>query len=151
MDNQVIKLRNVTKIKFVFMLTALFFPVILLGILQPLADEIGQDISWFPSFLRYFIFVSAVLIISVKLSVYFKILKNEQYAKQVLVKRKDEREIFIRSKTYAFTFKLVIYLLTLAIIVTSFIDVYIFATLLIVFIGMWAAFYFTNIYYNKKY
>lgn len=82
---------------------------------------------------------------------YIRILANNDFAEAEVIKRNDERNKYIKMKSYAMTIKVSLYLLGIALIVTAFINRMIFYTLLGVLLAGLIVYFIELIYYANKY
>ena len=146
------RLKKTTKIKLVFMSISIALPIIIVSILTPLSRRYFSDWVAFPvKILVYIIMVCAVAFIIYKVVYYGRILGSETYAKSVLIKKNDERLLFIKQKYSQFTVKMVVFLLIIGIIVSGFINTVVFTTLCAVLAGVGLTWLLTAIYYRNKY
>jgi hypothetical protein len=100
---------------------------------------------------RYSISVVLEVYLAIKLVKYAKILKNDDYANEYLVSKKDERNSFIKLNSNAVAVKISFMTLMFAMIVAAFINRYVFYTILAVFIVQMGTYYVVKAIYNKKY
>src|SRR5574344_1132672 len=124
------KLRKTTKIKLIIMSLSTLLPIIIL-LTMDLIPNINQN-SALPDLIifRYGILALLEGYIGVKICIYIRILANNDFAEAEVIKRNDERNKYIKMKSYAMTIKVSLYLLGIALIVTAFINRMIFYTLL---------------------
>ena len=144
------RLKKVSKIKLIIMSITTLLPIAILicmELIPNLKESAVSDLIIF----RYGIFVLLEGYIGIKIYVYAKILLDVDFASNELVKRNDERISFIKLKTNAFTIKLVIFLLGIALIITAFINRVIFYTLLSVLLVIIIIYIAVRIYYSRKY
>ena len=98
-----------------------------------------------------FLVLYHIVFIIYKVAYYGRILASDEYAKKVLIKKNDERLIFIKQKYSLFTVKMVVFLMLIAIIVSGFINTIVFVTLLITLAIVGLTWLITMIYYKNKY
>ena len=100
---------------------------------------------------RYSIFVALEGYLGVKIFRYIKILTDADYCDLVLAQRNDERITYIGLRTNALVVKILIYVIGLALIVTGFINIFIFFTLLGVLAAIIIIYISAYLYFHKKY
>ena len=144
-------LKKMAKIKLIIMSLSTLLPIAILLIFELIKPESnGSALSDLVIF-RYGIFVLLEGYIGMKIATYIRILTNIDFATAEHVKRNDERNKFIKLKTDAMTIKISIYVLGIALIVTEFINRFIFYTLLSVLVVYLVSYLFVKFYYCKKY
>ena len=145
------KLRKTTKIKLIIMSLSTLLPIIIL-LTMDLIPNINQN-SALPDLIifRYGILALLEGYIGVKICIYIRILANNDFAEAEVIKRNDERNKYIKMKSYAMTIKGSLYLLGIALIVTAFINRMIFYTLLGVLLAGLIVYFIELIYYANKY
>ncbi len=144
-------LKKMAKIKLIIMSLSTLLPIAILLIFELIRPESeGSALSDLVIF-RYGIFVLLEGYIGMKIATYIRILTNIDFATAEHVKRNDERNKFIKLKTDAMTIKISIYVLGIALIVTAFINRFIFYTLLSVLVVYLVSYLFVKFYYCKKY
>ncbi|MCI5583558.1 MAG: hypothetical protein MR357_07575 [Anaeroplasma sp.] len=145
------KLRKTTKIKLIIMSLSTLLPIIIL-LTMDLIPNINQN-SALPDLIifRYGILALLEGYIGVKIYIYIRILANNDFAEAEVIKRNDERNKYIKMKSYAMTIKVSLYLLGIALIVTAFINRMIFYTLLGVLLAGLIVYFIELIYYANKY
>lgn len=144
-------LKKMAKIKLIIMSLSTLLPIAILLVFELIKPESnGSALSDLVIF-RYGIFVLLEGYIGMKIATYIRILTNIDFATAEHVKRNDERNKFIKLKTDAMTIKISIYALGIALIVTAFINRFIFYTLLSVLVVYLVSFLFVKFYYCKKY
>ncbi len=143
-------LKKTSLIKLIIMCLATILPIVLLIIFEliPKREESAlADLI----IIRYGILVLLEGYIGLKIYKYIKILNSIDYAQNEVIKRNDERNKFIKLKTESMTIKICIYALGIALIVTAFINRFIFYTILGVVLFAVICFIVVNLYYTKKY
>ncbi|MCR5705352.1 MAG: hypothetical protein K6G48_00920 [Acholeplasmatales bacterium] len=146
------RLRKTTKIKLVFMSISIAIPIIIISILTPLSIKHFSDWVNIPvKVLDYVLVAIGEAYVIYKVVYYGRILGSENYAKQVLIKKNDERLIFIKQKYSQFTLKMLIFLLLIGIAVSGFLNTIVFVTLCGVLIALGLTWLITAIYYRNKY
>ncbi len=152
MENQE-HLIKMTKIKLVIMSLSTILPILLLVIFQFCISDLFQEgtVVYDLIVFRYGIFALLECYIGSKIAKYIKILTSIDYASSEVIRKNDERNKFIKLKTESFTIKIVIYLMGIALIVTAFINRYVFYTLLGVLLVNLVTYFIVKIYYSKKY
>ena len=145
------KLRKTTKIKLIIMSLSTLLPIIIL-LTMDLIPNINQN-SALPDLIifRYGILALLEGYIGVKICIYIRILANNDFAEAEVIKRNDERNKYIKMKSYAMTIKVSLYLLGIALIVTAFINRMIFYTLLGVLLAGLIVYLIVLIYYANIY
>ncbi|HIT43774.1 TPA: hypothetical protein IAA91_02945 [Candidatus Avacholeplasma faecigallinarum] len=144
-------LRKTSKIKLIIMSLATLLPLSILFIMEFI--PINNINSALPDLIifRYGIFVLLEGYIGIKISTYIRILTNVDFATNEVIKRNDERNRFIKLKTESLSIKIAIYAVGIALIVTAFINRYIFYTLLSMLLSYIVIYFLVKIYYWKKY
>ncbi len=146
------KLKKTTKIKLIFMSISIAIPIIIISILTPVSLEYFANYVNIPvKVFNYVIVVCGETFVICKVVYYARILSSENYAKKVLIKKNDERLIFIKQKYSLFTVKMMLFLLLIGIIVSGFINTTVFITLCIVLLVTLITWYATMFYYRNKY
>lgn len=144
-------LKKMAKIKLIIMSLSTLLPIAILLIFELIKPESnGSALSDLVIF-RYGIFVLLEGYIGMKIATYIRILTNIDFATAEHIKRNDERNKFIKLKTDAMTIKISIYVLGIALIVTAFINRFIFYTLLSVLVFYLISYLFVKFFYCKKY
>ncbi len=143
-------LKKMSKIKLIIMSLATILPIILLVIFE-LIPNIENSAVADLIIIRYGILVLLEGYIGLKIYNYIKILTSVDYAQSEVIKRNDERNKFIKLKTESMTIKICIYALGISILVTAFINRWIFYTLICVLLFAVISFVIVKIYYSKKY
>ena len=143
-------LKKTSKIKLIIMSLATILPIILLVVLEliPHSEESAlADLI----IIRYGILVLLEGYIGIKIYNYIKILTSVDFAQSEVIKRNDERNKFIKLKTESMTIKICIYALGISLLVTAFINRFIFYTLISVLLFAVITFIIVKLYYTKKY
>ena len=143
-------LRKTSIIKLIIMSLATILPILLLVIFELIPKNEESALADL-IIIRYGILVLLEGYIGIKIVNYIKILTSVDYAQAEIVKRNDERNKFIKLKTESMTIKICIYGMGIALIVTAFINRYIFYTLLGVLLFGVLAFVISKLVYTKKY
>jgi hypothetical protein len=147
------KLRKITKIKVLVSIISAALPLVIVSVLEVLTNLFNAPLSVLPDLMafRYSISVVLEVYLAIKLVKYAKILKNDDYANEYLVSKKDERNSFIKLNSNAVAVKISFMTLMFAMIVAAFINRYVFYTILAVFIVQMGTYYVVKTIYNKKY
>ncbi len=146
------RLRKTTKIKLIFMSISIAIPIIIVSILTPISLEYFADYVNIPvRVFNYIIMVCGETFVICKVVYYGRILASENYAKKVLIKKNDERLIFIKQKYSLFTVKMMLFLMLIGIIISGFINTTVFITLCIVLLVTIITWYSAMLYYRNKY
>lgn len=146
------QLKKSTKIKLVFMSITIAIPLILVFILEAISRKYFENqISISVNVLKYTLLIIAEGLIITRVVMYGVLLGNKSYAEKILIKKNDEREIFIRQKSSVFAIKMMFFLLVMAIFITGFINTIAFVTLCCVLVVLFITTLITSIYYKKKY
>ena len=143
-------LKKTSKIKLIIMSLATILPIILLVVLEliPHSEESAlADLI----IIRYGILVLLEGYIGIKIYNYIKILTSVDFTQSEVIKRNDERNKFIKLKTESMTIKICIYALGISLLVTAFINRFIFYTLISVLLFAVITFVIVKLYYTKKY
>lgn len=146
------RLKRTTKIKLVFMSISIIIPIIAMFILEPLSRKYFSDYVKLPvKVLRDIALAFGEIFILSKILYYIRILSSEAFAKNVLIKKNDERLIFIKQKYAVFTIKMLFFLLLIGIIISGFLSTAVFITLCGVAGVLFITTFITWLYYSKKY
>ncbi len=147
-------LRKVTKRKLAVMLSSMSLPLIIVILMAVIPfDFSGNETSLFERFppLPYILAVLVEAYLAFKNLKYYKVLKDDDYAKYYMIKKNDERNKMIRLYTNALVHKIFIYILGVVLIAAAFVreDLFYYS------LGIAAAFTIVHIivyvYYSKKY
>lgn len=150
MDAAFSRFIRVTKGKCIVMCLATLLPAIIVTVFEPLVSS-HFEVTTTMVMMRYIIFVLFEIYLIYKIVGYFRVLSNKKYAEERFVRSTDERLIFIRQKSYSFTYKFVLYSLCVGLVVTGFINAIAFYTLLIATAYLVIVSLSVRIYYYKKY
>lgn len=143
-------LKKTSKIKLIIMSLATILPIVLIVVFELIPNHENSAVADL-IIIRYGILVLLEGYIGLKIINYIKILTSIDFAQAEVVKRNDERNKYIKLKTESMTIKICIYLLGIALLVTAFIDRFIFYTLIGVLLVGVIVFSIVKIYYSKKY
>ncbi|MGM9969276.1 MAG: hypothetical protein ACI35S_02655 [Anaeroplasma sp.] len=151
MDN-LEKMRQITKKKLIVMILSTALPLLIVLVMQIGNFKIseGSIFSDLP-YLPWIICVIFELYLLFKIIKYARILKNDEFANQIIIKRHDERRKYIVLKSNALVAKIFIYVMGVVIIFTAFVDMNIFWPCLSIFIAFMIIQIIVTAYYNKKY
>lgn len=149
MDN----LRKITKIKLIVMLLSMTLPLAVVLVMALGRFEAIYENSIFLEFqpLPYILAVLVEAYLLYKNLRYVKILKDDEFAEYVLVKKNDERNKAISLYSNALVHKIFMYVLGVALIFTAFMDAgyfYVVGALVLAFAIIHIA---VGIYYHRKY
>ena len=116
-------LRKRSKLKLIVMSLSMTLPIFIVFLLGFGGFEFGEN-SVFLVFEPLPYIVCGVFIAGLiyKVCNYAVILKNDKYAEKVLIKKNDERNKFIKVKSYGLASQIFIYVMGVACILTAFID-----------------------------
>ena len=142
-------LKKTSKIKLIIMSLATILPIVLIVVFELIPNHENSAVADL-IIIRYGILVLDIPI-GLKIINYIKILTSIDFAQAEVVKRNDERNKYIKLKTESMTIKICIYLLGIALLVTAFINRFIFYTLIGVLLVGVIVFSIVKIYYSKKY
>ncbi len=143
-------LKKTSKIKLIIMSLATILPIVLIIVFELIPNHENSAVADL-IIIRYGILVLLEGYIGLKIINYIKILTSIDFAQAEVVKRNDERNKYIKLKTESMTIKICIYLLGIALLVTAFINRFIFYTLIGVLLVGVIVFSIVKIYYSKKY
>ena len=151
MDN-LAKLRHTSKRKMIVMILSTLLPLIIV-IVMSLCNFKISDKSVFNAlpFLPIVLCVLFEAYIALKIIKYIKILRNDDFANSLIIKRNDERTKYINMKSYALVDKIFFYVIGLACIFTAFVDADVFYMCLAADLSFILIHIIVRIYYNKKY
>ena len=143
-------LKKTSKIKLIIMSLATILPIVLIVVFELIPNHENSAVADL-IIIRYGILVLLEGYIGLKIINYIKILTSIDFAQAEVVKRNDERNKYIKLKTESMTIKICIYLLGISLLVTAFINRFIFYTLIGVLLVGVIVFSIVKIYYSKKY
>lgn len=148
-------LRKITKIKLAVMLSSMTLPLIIIIVMAVVPfDFSGQEAtSLFERFppLPYIIAVLVEAYLAYKNYRYYKVLKDDDYAKYYMIKKNDERNKMIRLYTNALVHKIFIYILGVTLIAAAFVREDLFYAALGISLAFAIVHTIVYIYYSKKY
>lgn len=144
------RLKKITKIKLVIMSLATILPIVLVSVLGPTEVKFF-DAPGYLKILRYSVFFITEGVIIYKIVGYIRVLTSKEYFDNLLIKKKDERLIFIKQRYQSFSLKLILYLLVIAVIVSGFLNEVVFLTVLSTIGVLLITMGITFIYYDKKF
>lgn len=139
------------KIKFYFVCASILLPIIIIILLEVFQDFFKSTGYQDLLVARYFIFAAIEIWLISKIVHYTKIIFDPEYAKTAYVKLTDERISFVKMRANALSFKLILYFMLIAILISGFYNRAIFYTLLSVLGAAIVTVIATTIYYMKKY
>ena len=147
------KLRKVTKIKVAVSIVSASLPLVIVSILEMLINLFNAPLSVLPDLIafRYLISVVLEVYLVVKLIKYRTILKDDEFAKDYLISKNDERNNYIKLNANATSVRISFMTLMFFMIISAFINRYVFYTILGVFIVQMGTYYVVKKVYNKKY
>jgi hypothetical protein len=143
-------LKKTSKIKLIIMCLATILPIVLIVVFELIPNHENSAVADL-IIIRYGILVLLEGYIGLKIYSYIKILTSIDFAQTEVIKRNDERNKYIKLKTESMTIKICLYLLGIALLVTAFINRFIFYTLIGVLLVGVIVFTIVKIYYSKKY
>lgn len=147
------KLKKSTKIKLIFMSISIAIPIIVVFLIMlPISEKYCEKWVSMPTKVLTFVVLglSDAFIIT-RVVMYGVILGSEDYASKVLIRKNDEREIFIRQKEAVFTIKMMLFLCAIGCLISGFLSTVVFITLASVSVVMLVTLAITRLYYRKKY
>ncbi len=145
------KKRKHTIGKLVVMSLAIVLPIIAYFVLGYIYKSVGGDDPLDLEILRVLVLVACELVIAAKIFFYVRIIASEDYATNYFIKKNDERNVYIKQRTTTFTMKFLLYVTALEMIIAGFFSKLLFYSLGSVIIVMGLTYFFTYIYFNKKY
>lgn len=147
------KLRKSVKFKVLVSIISAALPLVIVSILEVLINIFNTPLSVLPDLMAFRYLISVVLeaYLVLKLIKYTKILRNDEYAKNYLLKKSDERNIFIRVQSCMTAIRIAFMTLMFIMIIAAFINRYVFYTILAVFIIQMVTYYIVKYIYTKKY
>lgn len=146
-------LRKITKIKLIVMLLSMTLPIAVVLVMALGRFEKMYENSIFLSFqpLPYILAVLVEAYLAYKNYRYVKILKDDEYAEYILIKKNDERNKTIYLHTNALVHKIFMYILGIALILTAFMNAGYFYIVLSLVLSFLVVHVVVAIYYHKKY
>ena len=147
-------IRKITKRKLAVMLSSMSLPIILVIVMavSPF-DFSGQESSLFERFppLPYILAVLVEAYLAYKNLKYYKVLKDDDYAKYYMIKKNDERNKMIRLYTNALVHKIFIYILGVVLIAAAFVREDLFYSALGIALAFVVVHVIVYYYYSRKY
>ena len=146
------KLRNITKKKILIMSLSTTLPIIIFVGMRFLHKGFKEEslfnyVLWLP----YVLVVVFELYLLYKIIKYIKIMKDDEFANQMILNKTDERNKFIRLKAASLSYKIFIYCMGIFLIISSLINYRFCIAIGIVFISFLLIHFIVNIYYARKF
>lgn len=145
------KKRKHTIGKLVVMSLAIALPIIAYFILGFIYDAFDGNDPLDLEILRIIVLVASEAVIATKIVFYARVIASEDFATNYFIKKNDERNVYIKQRTTTFTMKFLLYVLALGMIIAGFFSKMLFYALGSVVAVMTLTYFFTYIYFNKKY
>lgn len=146
------RLRKSAKIKLIIASLAVALPIILLVLLEVFRHDVSNfAVLTDLLIIRYVVFIAVELFLVYKIYTYVSIIKNDTYANKFLIKKNDERNVYIKMKTDSKTVEIILYALGIGLICTAFTERSIFYILLVVFACLIVTWLIIRLWYTKKY
>ena len=137
-----------SKYKLIVMYLASILPILLLTSLSAFIEEHSQ-VSILV--MRYLAFILVETGIILKIIRYHLIIGKKDYAENLLIKLNDERNIYIKMRTYNLSFKIIIFVNSIVWISMSFINEIAYYVLFAELILMVLTYIGTRLFFTKKY
>ncbi len=136
--------------KLIVMSLATLLPLVLVGVFGMIYDFFKGDQALDLKIFRYVVLVLFEAAVIWKIVLYVRIIVSEEWTEQNYIRKRDERNIYIKQRTNAFTLKLVLYISGIGMIVSGFLSKTAFYTLGIVVVVIIITHIFTYLYFSKK-
>ena len=146
------KIRNITKKKILIMSLSTTLPIIIFVGMRILHMEFKEK-----SLFHVYLWLPYVLVgvfeayLIYKIIKYIRIMKDDEFANQIILKKTDERNKFIRLKAASLSYKIYLYCMGIFLIISSLIDYRFCIAIGVVFIAFILINLIVNIYYAKKF
>ena len=146
------KIRNITKKKILIMSLSTTLPIIIFVGMRILHMEFKEK-----SLFHVYLWLPYVLVgvfeayLIYKIIKYIRIMKDDEFANQIILKKTDERNKFIRLKAASLSYKIFLYVMGIFLIISSLIDYRFCIAIGVVFIAFILIHLIVNIYYAKKF
>ena len=146
------KIRNITKKKILIMSLSTTLPIIIFVGMRILHMEFKEK-----SLFHVYLWLPYVLVgvfeayLIYKIIKYIRIMKDDEFANQIILKKTDERNKFIRLKAASLSYKIFLYVMGIFLIISSLIDYRFCIAIGVVFIAFILINLIVNIYYAKKF
>ena len=147
------KIRNITKKKILIMSLSTTLPIIIFVGMRILHMEFKEK----SVFHHFYLWLPYVLVgvfeayLIYKIIKYIRIMKDDEFANQIILKKTDERNKFIRLKAASLSYKIYLYCMGIFLIISSLIDYRFCIAIGVVFIAFILINLIVNIYYAKKF
>ena len=147
------KIRNITKKKILIMSLWTTLPIIIFVGMRILHMEFKEK----SVFHHFYLWLPYVLVgvfeayLIYKIIKYIRIMKDDEFANQIILKKTDERNKFIRLKAASLSDKIFLYVMGIFLIISSLIDYRFCIAIGVVFIAFILINLIVNIYYAKKF
>lgn len=136
--------------KLVVMCLAMLLPLVLIGVFGSIYNFIKGDQALDLKIFRYVVCIIFEAIIILKIVLYARIISSEEWARKYFVKKRDERNMYIKQRTSGFTMKFLLFFEAIGMIVSGFISQQVFYCLGGVIVTTLLAYIFTYLYFSKK-
>jgi hypothetical protein len=152
MNTNLDKIRSTTKKKILIMSLSTTLPIFVFVGFYFLHIELKEKsifsvVIWLP----YVLFGLFEAYLIYKIIKYIRIMKDDDFASQIVLKKTDERNKFIRLKAASLSYKIFLYCMGIFLIISSLIDYRICIAIGVVFIAFILIHLIVNIYYEKKF
>lgn len=152
MNTNLDKIRSTTKKKILIMSLSTTLPIFVFVGFYFLHIELKEKsifsvVIWLP----YVLFGLFEAYLIYKIVKYIRIMKDDDFASQIVLKKTDERNKFIRLKAASLSYKIFLYCMGIFLIISSLIDYRICIAIGVVFIAFILIHLIVNIYYEKKF
>lgn len=137
-----------SKYKLIVMYLASILPILLLSSLSAFIEEHSQ-VSILV--MRYLAFILVETCIILKIIRYHLIIGKKDYAENLLIKLNDERNIYIKMRTYNLSFKIILFVNSIVWISMSFVNEIAYYVLFAELILMILTYIGTRLFFTKKY
>lgn len=144
------KSRKHTIGKLVVMSLATLLPIILVGVFGSIYDFFKGNQALDLKIFRYIVFIILETFIIIKITFYIRVIVSKDWAEQYYIKKRDERNIYIRQRTNSFTIKLLLFLEAVGMVSAGFFSKQIFYCLCAILVATLLIYLFTYLYFSKK-
>lgn len=121
--------------------------IVLLGLIYDFfKGEQALDLKIF----RYIVFIVFECAIISRIVLYIRIIVSKDWATAYYIKKRDERNVYIKQRTNSFTLKFVLFFEALGTIAAGFISAAVFYSIIAIIGVTLATYFFTYLYFSKK-
>lgn len=136
--------------KLVVMSLATLLPLVLVGVFGAIYNFFKGSQALDLKIFRYVVLVIFEAIVIYKICFYLRIISSEEWTEEIYIKKRDERNIYIKQRTHSFTIKLALFVCGIGMIISGFLSKTVFYTLGSIIVVILLSHLFTYLYFSKK-